>query len=264
MRAHEPLEAEDDEHEVELGELMTELGQGRAPESDEAADEVVELPHEVVRFGELTAAMTAILDGRDVDLDGLTSLDDRERDALSHLITVVRGFTTDSRFVYAEDRLEDLERILATLQPILSVGALPMTAALRGSLHAIVDGVAELRDALARLESAEEELDAHEVEGEAAAGDDQDDGDQPGDAADEAKQAAAQLQGVLVLQRKARKAAAAAAARKAAGPAPPPAPVPPIGERTTTLTGAPGEPAVERATPPSTVYDGPPATERRR
>ena len=264
MRAHEPLEAEDDEHEVELGELMTELDQGRAPEADEAAAEVVELPHEVVRFGEVTAAMTAILDGRDVDLDGLTSLDDRERDALSHLITVVRGFTTDSRFVYAEDRLEDLERILATLQPILSVGALPMTAALRGSLHAIVDGVAELRDALARLESAEEELDAHEVEGEAAAGDDQDDGDLPGDgdAKADAKQAASQLQGVLSLQRKARTAAAAAAARKAAGP--PPAPVPPIGERTTTLTGAPGEPAVERATPPSTVYDGPPATERRR
>jgi len=185
MRAHEPLEAEDDEHEVELGELMTELGQGRAPESDEAADEVVELPHEVVRFGELTAAMTAILDGRDVDLDALTSLDDHERDALSHLITVVRGFTTDSRFVYAEDRLEDLERILATLQPILSIGALPMTAELRGSLHAVVDGVADLRDALAQLETAEEELDAHEVEGEAAAGDDQDDGDLPGEDVDQ-------------------------------------------------------------------------------
>ncbi len=184
MRAHPPLASEQDvDQEVGLEEVMTELAGGQGDQLADQADDQASLPHEVMRYQGVVTAMQRILDGQAVEVEALAALSDAERAALEALVTVVRGFTEQGRYVYAEDRLEDLNSVLAVLQPVLSVGTVPGVELLRASFDQVVDQLDDLRQQLDQLDGAQEELDRRAAEAALAAGEgDQDDDEDEQDA----------------------------------------------------------------------------------
>jgi hypothetical protein len=154
-----------------------ELAQDRKRESDlieEDEEELLDLEgvpeHErdEQRSGVVSIAMRKILEREHVVVADL-ALEQRDLRALEALKTAVDG--RDQKldgFVYAEDRRALLEQALAVLQPDLA-----LLQQIGGTaFETLVKEVGELRERLAQLEEAQEEVEGtHEAETTAEAGD---------------------------------------------------------------------------------------------
>jgi hypothetical protein len=97
---------------------------------------------------------------------------------MEFLEAVIVGRTKGGAFIYAERRLEQLNLLLADLQPLLSVGAI---AGLQHTLQDVVSGFANLRDELEQLEEAQELV--YHAPAEKKKGDKPDEDDKPDDEA---------------------------------------------------------------------------------
>jgi hypothetical protein len=184
MRAEEeyvPEREEDEEEDAE--EVLGELEQDRTEEEDvqEEAEEKPEAQAEMMRRAGVVEIVRDLLARRDVDVARMQLLSDEEREALEFLQAIVEGRTKTGKFIYAERRLEQLNGVLADLQPLLSVGQIDGLDATMGE---IVDGIEHLRHELELLEEAQEEV-RHEVATKKK-GDDEDDKDDPDGKPDEA------------------------------------------------------------------------------
>lgn len=126
------------------------------------------------RTAVIAGAMHQILDGEHIIVEEL-ELSQRQARALEALKTATCGRDQKlDAFVYAEDRRALLEQALAVLQPDLAVLQQLGGSAFEELLH----GVGELREQLASLEDAQEELEAEEeAKAEADDKDDSDDDD---------------------------------------------------------------------------------------
>jgi hypothetical protein len=166
----------DEEKEPELEQSLEELEAKHAGQADKDVEE--EEPLAEARFVELAAVIEQMLEGRRaVDLEAIAGITDDDREALEYLQQVVSGRTPSNTIMYAEERLEGLNQVLAQLQPLLVVGGAHQ--ALHDSLTQLVDSFEELRHRLTGLEDDEEEV-FHEPEEKAATGD-VDDDDKPKD-----------------------------------------------------------------------------------
>lgn len=174
-----------EEAEVELDQSLAQL-ENRDASAEQGSDELVEEEPALAeaRYLEVAAAASAMLEGQEVRLDTLTALTDEERIALENLQQVVRGRDEGDEFLYAEERLEGLNQVLARLQPLLAVGCVHHV--LHASLHQLVDGFEELRAHLTGLGDAEEEVVHVAAEKKPDTDEDDDDGDGD-DEADEAE-----------------------------------------------------------------------------
>lgn len=172
MKANPDFVSDEDE-EAELDQSLESL-EGRETSSAQGTDQVVEDEPALAeaRYLEVVEVARAMLAGERVELDQLAELSDDERAALEFLEQVVRGRNVADGFMYAEERLEGLNQVLAQLQPLLSVGGVHQV--LNDSLAEVVDGFAELRDRLTLLEDAQEEV-FHEPEKKKPGEDDDDD-----------------------------------------------------------------------------------------
>lgn len=223
------------------------LAQERRDEDGEHA--VVDVEEDVggavAHFTAVTELLQRILDGEDVDEDHVAELTDEERDALDAMESAVLGRDRKSgTLIYAEDRLDLLNRALAVLQPTLALALTPALDEMRDRFDHLVVEVSELRDELVSLEDAQDELFEQDrgkpedvgVPDEPADTDEKPDGE-PDE--DEDKDGGTQRPSTLT--------------GKPGEPAVEPRPF------ATTLTGKPGEPAVEKPSVPSTVYTPEPA-----
>lgn len=186
MRAEEEYVPErDEEEEKDADEVLGELEQDKT-EAEEAEEEQAERETEIV-VGELVRRAAVVEIVRDllaqqpVDAARRDALTEQEREALQFLEAVIDGRTRGGEFIYAERRLEQLNLVLADLQPLLSVGAVE---GLEDTLEQVVDGFAQLRHELQLLEEAQEEV-FHAPE-EKKKEDEDDDDDKPDDDAAEA------------------------------------------------------------------------------
>lgn len=161
--------------EDEDAELDQSLGSLEDQES-EGIDQVVtdEPALAETRYLEVVEAVRAMLAGEQVELDKMTDLSDQEREALEYLRHVISGRDGRNEFIFAEDRLEGLNQVLAQLQPLLSVGGAHQI--LHDSLGEIVDAFADLRERLVVLEDAQEELFHEPEKKKPGEGDDDEDG----------------------------------------------------------------------------------------
>ncbi|HVV85474.1 MAG TPA: hypothetical protein VHE35_20585, partial [Kofleriaceae bacterium] len=234
MRAEDQLEAEEEE---EAQEILLGLEEGR---DDERAEELVteELPEASRYFRTVVAAMRTVLEGRDVDIEQLTELSRQEKKAFEALKHVVQSRGRRGGFIYAEQRIERLNQVLAVLQPALSMGSAPGMEEARGELETVIDEVDDLREKLNSLEATEEELDPQGLEAREADGDKDDDDDEDDDLDDTSGEVP-------------EPGAPARPSTLSAGAA-----VPDRAPAPTTLTGTPAAP--DWTTPPSTVSSGGP------
>lgn len=243
MRAEGQLE---DHEEEELQEIVTGLEEGHDDERAEAKAEE-ELPAASRHFQQVVATMHSVLDGRELDLEQIAELSREERQALEVLAQVVHARGRRGGFIYAEYRLEQLNQVLAVLQPALSIGSAPGLEEVRGELNVVIDEVEELREKLTSLEAAEEELEPR-GEGPVATGDKDDEDDGAGEVPEPGAPARPSTlsTGAAVPDR------APAPTTLTTGPAVPdraPAPTP--------LVGAPEAP--DFTPPPTTLVGGPEA-----
>ncbi|MEZ4402898.1 MAG: hypothetical protein R3B06_22950 [Kofleriaceae bacterium] len=151
MRVADRL-TEEEEHQLQQAERVEGT---QAKEREEEAEVAHELPHAVARYAEVVAAVTAMLDHRTVDLDQLTALTAEERDALEVMPEIVSG-RRGQRSVLAEVRLERLNQVLATLQPVLAVATMQGTERLGASFEQMREQLNELRHQLTVQEESEE------------------------------------------------------------------------------------------------------------
>ena len=182
MKADQRFVNEEDK-EPELDHSLEELEGEEVAQVDRDVEE--ERPLAEAHYLEMVEALGNIIDGHTVDLDAIADLSSAEREALEYLKLVVSGRTQADTLMYAEDRLEGLNQVLAQLQPVLSVGGAHQV--LRESLHDLVDDFDELREHLRSLEDAQEEVfHVSEEKGEGQDAPDEDDKpDQPVDAREE-------------------------------------------------------------------------------
>jgi hypothetical protein len=200
--------------------------QQRDDDAAEADFDIENVPETIRHFEVITALSRAAFRGEDVDmmLEETDEISADERAALAILDDIVRGRDdkTDG-LIYAEQRLELLNRVLAVLSPTLSMGLSPELAEFRDEYDDLVEQASELRDRLEKLDSAQEEIWEQDRErgGEAPDTDDKPPDDSGADAAVDAA-------------------------------------------KPSTLTGKPGEPAVEKPSTPSTLAGKPgePAVEK--
>lgn len=183
MRAEEEYVPERDEEEEDARDVIHELEDDKTSaeevEEEEEEREVIAqvIVGEVLRRASVVETVRDMLAHKPVDRDHLTTLSDHEREALEFLQTIIDGRTRSGAFVYAEQRLEQLNHVLADLQPLMSVG---LVEGLEQTLHEVVDGFDELRKELELLEEAQAEL-QHLAEEKAGDEDDDDDEDDQGD-----------------------------------------------------------------------------------
>lgn len=212
MITDQELLAEEQEEE----EAEESLEQLEAKRDGEAADREIdqEEPLAEAHYLEVVAQVEAILAGQRVDESRLATFSDDEREAILFFRQIVDGRTAGNEFMYAEKRLEGLNLVLATLQPILSVGAAHQV--LNASLMQVVDDIEALRQKLVGLEDAQDdELPVREEKAVVADADVDDKpaekpGETPADKADKAKAdkaAKAETDDDLDAERRIRKAA---------------------------------------------------------
>lgn len=176
MRAEEQLKAEEEE---EVQEIVQDLDEGHDEESvGEQAKE--DLPHAARHFNNIVLSMRAVLEGRDLDTELKSALSMDECTAFEVLQQVVSGRGRRGGFVFAEDRMQHLNQVLAVLQPALSIGTIPGIDELHGELAVVIDEVSALRDKLVALDAAEEEMDRAPEDKEAEGDKDDDDDDDEG------------------------------------------------------------------------------------
>ncbi len=192
FRAEEEYVPEHEQAE-DVEEVVGELAEDQT-EEEEVEEEVAQEPDkdalELVRRVTVVGVVRDLLDQRSVASERMAVLTDHEREALGFLHNVVEGRTQTGRFIYAEQRLEQLNLVLADLQPLLAVGGME---GLDVTLGEIVDGIDHLRHELELLEEAQEEV-RHEVEEKKGDEDDEDDKGDDGEA-DEATAAGGSLTG---------------------------------------------------------------------
>jgi hypothetical protein len=109
------------------------------------------------RGSRLIDAMREILGGNELNVEQL-ALPARELLALKALQSAVTGRGEMDMFVFAEDRKSLLEQALAVLQPNQSSGKATELAELSGSLNLLTKTVAQVREQLAALMDAQDEL----------------------------------------------------------------------------------------------------------
>lgn len=243
MRAEDQLKAEDEE---EAQEIIQGLEEGR---DDEQAEEqaVDELPAAARHFQHVVATMHSVLDGRDLDLESMAELSRDEREAFEVLSQVVHARGRRGGFIYAEQRLQQLNQVLAVLQPALSLGSAPGLEEVQGELAVVIDEVADLREKLISLDAAEEELEPREL-AQQATGDKDDDDDDEEDTSGEVPEPGAPPRPSTLSKGAAAPDKVPSPITLTGSPAAPDKPSPP-----TTLTGSPEAPAFEP--PPSTLMD---------
>lgn len=183
-------EREEDE-DADARDVVGDLEQDHTEEED-VEEEVEEAPDqralEMLRRTVVVEVVREMLAERDVDVELLAVLTDHEREALSFLQAAVDGHTRTGEFLYAETRLEQLNLVLADLQPLLSVGNI---AGLDSVLVEVIDGIEALRRKLDMLTEADDEILEALFEAEAQAPDDgKDDQDDKGDQGDAAGEVA--------------------------------------------------------------------------
>lgn len=177
MRAKEEYVSEhEEEAEEDVEQKVVELGQDQT-EEEEVEEEAAKGPDlaqlELVRRVAVVEVVREMLAEQTIDVERLKVLTDQEREALEYLQAVVEGRSRGGKFMYAEDRLEQLNAVLADLQPLMAVGGME---GLDETLGQIVDGIDELRHKLELLEEAQEET-RHEVEEKKKGKPDEDDDD---------------------------------------------------------------------------------------
>jgi chromosome segregation ATPase len=211
-----------------------------AERHEEASAEAVvdvqdHLDDAAAHYGLIAGLLEQILAGEDIDEEHIAGLTEDERDALDALESSVIGRDRKAQqIIYAEDRLDLLNRALAVLQPTLAVALVPELEAMRDKFDDLVVQVSELRDHLESLDSAQEEMFEQdrgkpEEVGAPTDTDDKPDEEDPDRMPGDGKPRRSTLVGEPAVEKR---------------------PTP------TTLTGKPGEPAVEKPVVPSTVYDG--------
>jgi len=214
------------------------------------ADFEEEVPAQAAgHYEQMMHVLGAVFRDEDVDLEAIAELSIDEKAALEALREVVRGRdSTEDRILYAEERLDLLNQVLAVLQPTLAMALTPELAALRDEYDAVVQEVVGLRDRLESLDSAQEEIFEQDREKSAEAPDTDDD-DKPDDDADAENQEkpATEKKGLLDFFRKKKD--------KPAEAKPPAEPDEPGAPRKSSLYGEPGEPAVEKKPTKSTLGD---------
>lgn len=178
-------EREEDE-DADARDVVGDLEQDHTEEED-VEEEVEQAPDqralEMLRRTVVVEVVREMLAERDVDVELLAVLTDHEREALTFLRAAVEGRTAGGEFLYAETRLEQLNLVLADLQPLLSVGNI---AGLDSVLVEVIDGIEALRQKLEMLSEADDEILEALFEAEAQAADDgQDDQDDQGDQGDQ-------------------------------------------------------------------------------
>ncbi len=183
-------EREEDE-DADARDVVGDLEQDHTEEED-VEEEVEQAPDqralEMLRRTVVVEVVREMLAERDVDVELLAVLTDHEREALSFLRAAVEGRTEGGEFLYAETRLEQLNLVLADLQPLLSVGNI---AGLDSVLVEVIDGIEALRQKLEMLTEADDEILEALFEAEAQSADDgQDDQDDKGDQGDAAGEVA--------------------------------------------------------------------------
>ncbi len=230
----------------------------------EVVDHNEHLDEAAAHYAVVADLLDQVLNGADVDEEGVAGLSEEERDGIDAMESAVIGRDRKAdQIIYAEDRLDLLNRALAVLQPTLAVALLPELEQLRDQFDSLVERVGDLRDHLEQLDGAQEEIfeqDREEAQGDDAP--DEDDGDDeeapaeepPAGEGEPAEKDDKKADNYMKRWRK----------KPAARPASPPSP--PMGEpgsRPSTLAGGPGEPAVEQPARPSTLAGkaGEPAVE---
>lgn len=164
-------EDEDKDAEKVLGEL--EQDQTEAEDVEEELEVGPEAKSdELLRRAAVVEVVRDMLDRRPIESARIAALSDQEREALEFLQAVIDGRTKNGAFLYAERRLEQLNLVLADLQPLLSVG---LVEGLEGTLHEVIDRFEHLRHQLEQLEEAQEEVFHAPEEKKKGEGDDDDD-----------------------------------------------------------------------------------------
>jgi hypothetical protein len=138
---------------------VDELQQESLP-AEEQLDEQEPIADKATRFDLIVALSHAALHGAEIAdvLAQAPDLSPDERAALATLSEIARGRHLDARLIYAEERLGQLNHVLAVLQPVLAVGLSPELTSLRDGYNALVDDVSTLRDSLEKLVDAQEEM----------------------------------------------------------------------------------------------------------
>ena len=215
MRADEDYvpeheEAEDVEHAV--GELA--VDQTSTEDVEEEVEQSSDFEsQELLRRATVVDAIRDMMNGHGPSIADLAVLTDHEREAMAFLQAVIEGRTTGGAFMYAEQRLQQLNLVLADLQPLLSVGGME---GLSDTLIQVVDGFGDLRHKLELLEEAQEEQLREPVKAKSEGEDGDDDKGDGGDPAAAAAKAAAAAAKAAAAAAKAAAATAAAATAAAA------------------------------------------------
>lgn len=168
---------EKEDAEEVLGELQDD--RTNAEELEEEAEHETEVrSDEVVRRAAVVDVVRDVLAKQPVDTARLAELAEHDREAIEFLQSIVEGRTKGGAFVYAEQRLAQLNLLLADLQPLLSVG---LIEGLEGTMRDVIDGFESLRHELELLEEAQEVIIAGEPKkkGEDDKPDDDDGDDKP-------------------------------------------------------------------------------------
>jgi hypothetical protein len=158
MRAEEEYvpAVEDEQDNVE--EKLQELDQDQT-EEEEVEEEAEREPDrgqlEMLRRVAVVEIVRDLIREQTVEGERMNVLTYQEKSALEYLKAAIEGRTRGGQFMYAEDRLQQLNVVLADLQPLMAVGGME---GLDQTLGEIVDGVDELRHNLELLEEAQEEI----------------------------------------------------------------------------------------------------------
>jgi hypothetical protein len=158
MRAEEEyVPAIEDEHE-NVEEKLQELDHDQT-EEEEVAAEAERAPDlgqlEMVRRVAVVEIVRDLIRDQSIEGERMNVLTHQEKSALEFLKAAIDGRTRGGKFMYAEDRLQQLNVVLADLQPLMAVGGMD---GLDQTLVEIVDGIDELRYKLVQLEEAQEEV----------------------------------------------------------------------------------------------------------
>src|SRR5690242_12958745 len=145
MRAEEEYVPAIEDEDEKVEEKLQELEEDQT-EEEEVAEEVELGPdvgqRERVRRVGVVEMVRDLIREQTVDGKRMNVLTHQEKSALDFLKAAIEGRTRGGRFMYAEDRLQQLNVVLADLQPLMAVGGME---GLDQTLGEIVDGIDELR-----------------------------------------------------------------------------------------------------------------------
>jgi hypothetical protein len=110
---------------------------------------------EMLRRAGVVSIVRDLLKQQTVEPARMNVLTAQEKSALEYLKAAIDGRTRGGQFMYAEDRLSQLNLVLADLQPLMAVGGME---GLDQTLGEVVDEIDELREKLELLEEAQEEI----------------------------------------------------------------------------------------------------------